>query len=113
MEKVVRWEWDIETSDADGDIEDHHHADRLRDLPKLKNPREVLVLVCDDWSSHDLDRSWAYVTDGKLPEKTEDADGRPVRRVPKSFHRELERVAQALARAAAEKTQVLAETAEE
>lgn len=42
------------------------------------------------FSNGDLERYWAYVKDGKLPEKFADAGGVPRVLIPARFHKELE-----------------------
>jgi hypothetical protein len=103
---TTRYEWDIETMDiaveVDGehDILDHNHSEnlrrfRVRDLRRALDPLDPsmrLVLVRDVWDDRDglVDRSWAYVEDGRLPERFTycPEEGRPV---PKTFVRELRR----------------------
>ena len=95
----VGYEWDIETSNRDGDDITHNHRDRLRDFggeeltQALGNGVDdngnlvVLVLVRTEDGG---DRLWAYINaDVKLPEFFSDSLGRETDvRVPKRFHRE-------------------------
>lgn len=81
---MIYYEWDIETVDEHGDIIDHDFIDAPR-LPAKENERLVLVFNKGDDNEGLLDRSWAYVIDGKLPEEFENG-----RRVPKRFHEQLE-----------------------
>jgi len=85
----VQYEWNIETHDGE-DIEDNDFADKLTEHTdtEILNA-DALVLVCDvrDYS---LDRSWAYVKDGKLPSYFLDAYDHETRKVPKRFHKELQ-----------------------
>ena len=46
-----------------------------------------------DRSGDLVETSWAYIEDGVLPERFEDALGRPGARVPVRFHAELKRAA--------------------
>jgi len=85
MKSKPLYEWDIETSDENGEIIDHYHADKLADLPALEE-RQQLVLVMDD----EQGRAWAYVQCGKLPEFFTDADDKRVDLVLRRFHKELE-----------------------
>lgn len=85
--KTVTYEWDIETSDEHGDIQEHDHRDTLAERPRPLTKNDALVLVCDD----DNGRSWAYVKNGELPDHFSDAYDRPTRNVPKRFHAELEK----------------------
>lgn len=87
----VIYEWDYETVDEHGDIQDHNHSDNFPGLPT--EPNVKLVLVRDEWDGVSKDfnataslkhRSWAYVENGKLP--TEFDDGTPV---PKKFFKHL------------------------
>jgi len=99
--KRLRYEWDIEEIDEHGDINDHHHRDKLSEFfelgfaddfaAALKGEGYQLVLVRDTLDSDgavDL-RSWAYVEDGKLPVFSGDGFGRCAAKVPQRFHREL------------------------
>ncbi len=91
----VRYEWDMEESDRHGDVSDHHHSDKLKPLlsqyagnPPREGFTNVLVLVKDEFDEFgDLgDRTWAYVTQGFLPDYFQ--NGMPV---PQRFHKELQR----------------------
>lgn len=82
----IEYEWVIETLDSDGNIEDVDHSDSFPGMPN--ECREVAV-VCDDYSTHPMLRSWAYIKDGLLPEYFEDAGGLDTRKVPKKYHKEL------------------------
>jgi hypothetical protein len=88
----VRYEWDVETIDAYGDVQEHaHHTSYAMCLRELAlthvaaGDTRVVVLVRDD----DRCRSWAYVEAGQLPEYLEDAYQRPVARVPKRYIEEV------------------------
>jgi hypothetical protein len=89
---MTAYEWDYETVNSDGDIEDHNHADKLRQFND-SNITDTLVLVRDSGSeASGLDyRLWAYVKDGKLPEYFSDSRGITGYKVPKRFHIELKR----------------------
>jgi len=71
-ENFTEYEWDIELVDKKhGDILDHDHSDKCPKIPTLDTEEvfERLVLVKDVYRNWDLvDRTWAYVEDGKLPE---------------------------------------------
>lgn len=90
----IYYEWDIETVDEHGDVVDHHHADKLAELPVLEE-RELLVLVWNEGNESDgvLERLWAYVTTGgDLPIVFSDGRGkRTTIKVPRRFHIELVR----------------------
>ncbi len=91
MTKNVFYEWDIEQTDKFGDIQNHDHSDKLSryDIDDLLSGD--LVLVCDTYFNAQLERSWAYVKNGCLPEYFLDADNRRTRQVPKRFKQELAR----------------------
>lgn len=92
------YEWDIETLDANGDIDDHNFSDTCPGIPKEPMHRLVLVRDVYEWPENDqkrkcdpdlICRSWAYVVSGKLPEYFEAARGAKTVVVPKRFHAEL------------------------
>lgn len=100
IRNTVSYEWDLETFDpATGDILDHHHADKLIDLPWPSTPGERLVLIRNVGNNYDgiADRSWAYVDESRmLPAEFSipDADGierETGTKVPQRFHREIAR----------------------
>jgi|TARA_R110000824_G_C14664366_1_gene618227 hypothetical protein len=82
---AVIYEWVIETIDEHGDIQDVDHADSF---PSDVTPVEPWVSVDVALRREDDDSLWsyAYVENGKLPEFFEHGQ-----RVPKRFHREIER----------------------
>jgi hypothetical protein len=102
----VTYEWCIEFVDEHGDIQDHHHADKLSDLRMNFTDddhtyHKQLVLVRDIWevvvftdgheSYENLEgRSWAYpvmeIGDWIMPAETDDGNC-----VPKRFIKEFER----------------------
>ena len=90
----VNYEWDIEWVDRHGDIQDHNHRDKLEDhkpprkVPDANGYTEDLVLVRDEWNEWEwlVDRQWAYVKEGILPEKFDCGA-----KVPKRFHVEYNR----------------------
>lgn len=95
---TVSYEWDIEEVDRDsGDILDHNHGDKLSQLLRafgdiITQGRGDLVLVRDEGNNVEglLDRYWAYVKDGVLPEYFTDSMGEDTGiRVPQRFHREI------------------------
>ena len=97
---TILYEWDVEEVDRDsGDILNHNHGDKLSWLlPAFGNiitqGRGDLVLVRDEGNNTEglLDRHWAYVKDGVLPEYFADSMGENTSiRVPQRFHRELAR----------------------
>lgn len=95
MSTKTRYEWDFERFEpVGGDVLDHDHRDRLRDFGRLPEKGERIVLVRDVICEFDgvIDRGWAYVEDGRLPEYFMGSDEEV--RVPKKYHRELERWAE-------------------
>ena len=91
----VEYEWDVETVDEDGDVLDHELTSKLspRFLARLEQPGTRLVLVRDVWGFGGVEsRGWAYVEDGKLPGRFENACGSWEADVPKRFHAELARL---------------------
>ena len=100
---MVTYEWDVETVNSDGDIEDHNFGDKLKDLlgyfldQSQQGCRKRLVLVrsTGDDESGLTGRLWAYVGDGDF-ERGEfqdcGADGPiyPGVKIPKRFIWELE-----------------------
>lgn len=108
MAYQVDYEWDIEELEEapsaengfDPDIADHHFCDSYaeafdastgyyHDIPH----RVVLVRNVGNEVDGLVDRAWAYITDGKLPETFEygggEYSGIPV---PKRFHAEVAKV---------------------
>lgn len=94
----VCYEWDCESvanGDSDdfenGEVLDHYHAETYAEVAQRAltvieiQYRHEVVLVRDD----DDGRSWAYVTDGKLPERFTDANGADGAKVPNKFHKEV------------------------
>ena len=77
MRKKVSYEWDIETVDEFGDIQEHASAKRLNEFPpedlQLAIKTGNLALIRNTWIDYgdgengELDdKSWAYVSDGRL-----------------------------------------------
>ena len=93
---MIDYEWDVETADEFGDVEDHNASEKLRPYHLDLEPTQKLVLVCDHWEGGWMYRSWAYVVDGELPEFLVDAYGTDARRVPQRFHKELAKVKRSL-----------------
>jgi hypothetical protein len=87
------YEWDYESIDEHGDIIDHDFCDKCPGVPIDPNISLVLVRNVGEGYNSDpisfdlIDRSWAYVKRGKLPQKFEDGN-----LVPKRFHAELQRI---------------------
>ena len=92
-ENFTVYEWDFETVCKEfGDILDHNHSDKLLGLPTHDTETEFdrLVLVKDVYRQWDLvDRTWAYVKDGKLPEYFSNSSYQEESKVPKRFHIEI------------------------
>ena len=97
---TVSYEWDIEEVDREtGDILAHNHGDKLSWLLStfgdiITQGHGDLVLVRDRGDNEEglLDRHWAYVKDGVLPEYFTDSMGESISiRVPQRFHWEIAR----------------------
>lgn len=73
------------------DIVDHHHADKLKDygpnIPLIDCINYHLTLVRDVGNEIDgvIDRQWAYVKNGELPNKFDDGSV-----IPQRFIKELQ-----------------------
>ena len=91
MSRQTVYEWDLESYDENDEISDHDHSDNCPGLPDDSSTKLVLVRDVIDDCKGLIDRSWAYVVDGKLPESFCDAYDQPCYTVPKRFHKELER----------------------
>ena len=92
MQNRISYEWDAESVDEHGDIQDHHAVDTfaaaMEVVPQGGNFREV-VLVRQTWNEVDgvRDRAWAYYgreCAGLLPEDFDDGH-----EVPQRFHDEV------------------------
>lgn len=87
---MPNYEWDIETVDADGDVIDHDHRDRVHEFDgedltmAVAEDGRRLCLVRDDARG----RSWAYVTNGELADTFLDAYEKPVAKVPTRYRAE-------------------------
>lgn len=88
----LTYEWCYEVLDSEGDIVDHHFADRLSDFQD-HSITTTLCLVRNEGNSVDglTDRHWAYVKNEQLPSAFSDSalHELPGLRVPLRFHREL------------------------
>lgn len=82
------YEWDWEEVDTHGDILDHNFSNKLVCQPEPDNAlihyELVLVYNRGDDVEGIVDRSWAYVKDGKLPKTFLNG-----MKVPKRFHEEI------------------------
>jgi hypothetical protein len=94
----VTYEWCIETYDEHEDIVDHHHSDVLNysvsDLFRADGYKTRLVLIRDEGDEDVgvVNRYWAYVENGELPEYFTEEWGVPINvKVPQRFHKELEK----------------------
>jgi len=91
MKNRVHYEWAIEESDEHGDVLDVDHnsiARLLRGYDWPNDQRLDLVLIYNFGNEADglLDRQWAYVKDGELPDEF---DGGAV--IPEEKRRQLRR----------------------
>lgn len=103
----VTYEWDVELvadgdSDEheDGEVLDHAHSETLREAiewskanPPEPGTRHEIVLVRDKIEPDCfLNRTWAGLEGGKLPEFFYDSIGIDQTKVPKRFHDEVARL---------------------
>jgi hypothetical protein len=100
VKTIVSIEWLVEEIDRDGDIIDVHHldsyAEALEHARFCRAERDVktsIGLVRDRGNDVEglVDRQWAYVDHGKLPERFDwggGEDGGAI--VPAKYHREIE-----------------------
>jgi hypothetical protein len=87
----VYYEWDIETTNEEGEIYDHNFADTLSEVV-LTEGDLVLIRSVGNENTGLVDRSWAYVKDGKLPACFYDGcENNTAVPVPKRFVSELEK----------------------
>lgn len=99
---IIRYEWTVEVIRDYGDgVEDIIESDFFDTFAKAKqnslincNPVHEYVqigLVRQVFDSVDtlLSTSWAYITDGKLPEYLTDSSNRQIRKIPIRFHKEI------------------------
>lgn len=104
---AIRYEWDVEEVSAaeteryeEGDVVDHNRQGSYADcvsfaaVPPPEGSKYVIVLVRDVVDKHTslVDRAWAYMAEGKLPQHFEDAYGSCVSKVPTRFVREVAKV---------------------
>jgi len=95
---MTTYEWSLELADQHGDIQDSHFFDRCPGIPADDYdglmPSLVLVRDTHKWDDDDeikvRSRWWAYVKDGKLPERFSDVFDNEGPRVPRHFHAELQ-----------------------
>ena len=95
MEKEFRvsYEWDAEYVHIDGDVIEHFHEEKLKDLKSFGAEVEDgkyfrIVLVRDEMGKRTMYRSWCYVKkDGTLEEMF---DGDKVTKVPKKYQKEFQ-----------------------
>jgi len=91
-------EWDCELVDEHGDIQDHNHFDKLVDALAYQREHDgdggaiSIVLVRDTVCEFDglIQRFWAYVENGVLPDVMYSADDSETN-TPKRYLREAER----------------------
>lgn len=107
MQNKVNYEWDVEEVEPDGDTFEHHHRGEGELHLLLKEyGRNVLtgtgstrlVLVRDEGNDIGgiVDRSWAYVKDGKLPIYTSDPVEGDRFKIPQRLHAEFARALKGL-----------------
>lgn len=94
---TVSYEWDVETvetyEDGNNDVHEHYHCESYAEAVRWKSQQPErpgisyeIVLVRDD----DEGRSWAYVTDGILPEWAQDAYECRTGKIPKRYRDEVQ-----------------------
>ena len=101
MKAMIHYEWTAETLDEFEDITDNDFAESYEEIARRAiakiNSGAALIrvgLVRNQGTEADgvQDREWAYIDDaGKLPDHFETAGGGKGAKVPKKFHREIER----------------------
>lgn len=86
----TKYEWTFESVDEFGDIVDSDFSESLSGFDKGQHQGEDLGLVRNEGDEINglQDRFFAYVKDGKLPDHFDD---HPNMKVPKRYHKELER----------------------
>jgi hypothetical protein len=97
MISKVDWEWVVEHVDEHGDIQDCEYWDKLDDAKRdaASGPRDGCVKVdmglsCSIWYDDGfMERGYAYIENGTLPENATDSHGRYVRKVPKRLASQL------------------------
>jgi hypothetical protein len=94
---MIRYEWTVEFLEDD-DIVDLYFGDTLKDVLRQAGDTPAgyikhIGVVRDRYDSAEslVCRSWAYVEDGKLPDRFTDACGREVAKVPARFHKEADK----------------------
>jgi hypothetical protein len=90
MRKSIIYEWCYETVDENGDIIDLDFADNLMDF-SYNQITDTLCLIRreGDDIEGEQDRVYAYVKDGKLPDKFSDVYGHEINiNVPKKYQKE-------------------------
>ena len=92
---MIRYEWTVEFLEED-DIVDSFFGDTLQealrhagDTPAGCAKRIGVVRDRFDSAESLVCRSWAYMEDGKLPERFVDAYGREIAKVPARFCKEV------------------------
>ena len=96
MKSDITIEWLVEELDSNGDILNVHHCDTYAHARKVAGWSDYntdIGLVRDRGNDLDglLDRQWAYLEDGRLPERFSDSGGSEGPLVPAKFHFEVQR----------------------
>ena len=96
MKSDVTIEWLVEELDSNGDIYNVIHCDTYAAATKAagwSDSETDIGLVRDRGNKVDglLDRQWAYLQDGKLPERFSDSGGNEGPLVPPRYHLEIQR----------------------
>lgn len=91
---MIYYEWDAESVDEFGDVQDHFTGNKLSEVIdfKAKDGLKVeIVLIRNTIESREdsvEDRAWAYLENGKLPDLFDDGE----HKVPVRFHQEVSRL---------------------
>lgn len=96
---MIAYEWTAEAVDEYGDIQDNAFGDTYAEVKNslcaaVDEPGMTvrIGIVRNEWDDFDgdlEDRAWAYIEDGKLPERFETASGGKGPKVPKRFFAEI------------------------
>jgi hypothetical protein len=94
MKSIVTIEWLAEKLDFYGDIIEVVHCDTYAEAREVRQSTMHKVdigLVRDRGNDTEglIDRQWAYIEKGKLPERFSDSGGAKGPLVPAKYHREI------------------------